>query len=372
MPRTLSSLAQLTAVALIAALAGLAVAGDAHAAPDRPRSPADRPQDAERASAEMARAALALWNALSPAQQRQLQLGFADPERQNWHAIPRPRKGVPLKDLTPAQRDLAWALLTTGMSARGFTKAQQIVSLEDVLRSLEAGRSGGPPRDRELYFLTLFGEPSAKGRWGWRFEGHHLSVNYTIVDGKAVTGAPTFLGSHPFEIKEGPRKGLRILGAEDDLARQLLLSLSEAQRRKAVVGDRAPADIVTFGARKVDMGKVSALGAGIAASELTAAQRALLLRLIEEYARWHRAEIADAELRRIHAAGFDKVTFLWAGDPQAGRYYRILGPTFLIEYDNVQNQANHVHSIWRDAANDFGEDMLKRHYETAAHHRSRH
>jgi hypothetical protein len=324
-----------------------------------------------RVSAEMAQAAVALWNALTPQQQQQARFEFDNPERQNWHAVPRPRKGLSIAEMTPAQRNLAWALLTTGMSHRGFTKAQQIISLEQVLGELEAGRAGGLARDPELYFLTLFGAPGGTGAWGWRFEGHHLSVNFTVVDGQGITGAPTFLGSNPYLVLDGPRKGLRIMAAEDDLGRGLVLTLGEAQRRKAIVSAEAPGEIVTFGARKVDMGKMGALGPGIPASELTPAQRDMLLSLIEQYARWHRPEIADAELRRIHVAGFDKVTFLWAGGlgPDEGRYYRILGPTFLIEYDNTQNQANHVHSIWRDAANDFGEDLLKRHYETAADHR---
>jgi hypothetical protein len=358
------------AAAVLAAGVAAPSAVRAHDVPAAPHRHADPKQDAARVSAEMASAAMALWNALSPAQQQQARFAFADPERQNWHAIPRPRKGLPIKDLTPGQRNLAWALLTTGMSHRGFSKAQQIISLEEVLRVLEVSRVNGPVRDPELYFLSLFGAPDAIGTWGWRFEGHHLSVNYTIVDGKGITGAPTFLGSNPAEVREGPRKGLRILAEEEDLGRRLVLSLSESQRKQAVVSGEAPGDIVTFGARKVDMGKVGALGAGISASALTPAQREMLLRLIEEYARWHRPEIADAELRRIHVAGFDKVSFLWAGgtDAQAGRYYRVLGPTFLIEYDNVQNQANHVHSVWRDAANDFGEDLLKQHYDTAAHH----
>ncbi len=349
---------KLAVAALAVGLAALPAAGRAHEGPGAHAAPLPR------VSAEMARAASALWASLTPAQRAEARIAFDDAERQNWHAIPRPRKGLPLKAMTPAQRDLAWALLTTGMGQGGAAKARQIVSLEDVLRELEGGR--GPARDPELYFLSLFGTPAATGTWGWRFEGHHLSVNFTIVDGKGITGAPTFLGSNPAEVRQGPKTGLRILAAEDDLGRRLVQSLSPAQRAKAVLAD-APGDIVTFGERKVDLGKVGALGSGIAAGELTAPQRAMLLRLIEEYARWHRPEIADAELARIRAAGFEKVTFLWAGgtDPAVGRYYRVLGPTFLIEYDNTQNRANHVHSIWRDAANDFGEDLLKRHYEAA-------
>ena len=363
-----STLALAILAAALIALPADAGAHDAHAAPDNPAKQRD---DMARVSTEMAQAASALWSALTPQQQQQARFEFDNPERQNWHAIPRPRKGLPIADMTPAQRNLAWALLTTGLSHRGFTKAQQIISLEQVLRELEAGRPGAPVRDPELYFLTLFGDPGPTGAWGWRFEGHHLSVNFTVVDGKGITGAPTFLGSNPYVVRDGPRKGLRIMAAEDDLGRRFVLSLSEPQRRKAIVSAEAPGDIVTFGARKVDLGKVDALGQGIWAGELTAAQRDMLWGLIGEYARWHRPEIADAELRRIQVAGFDKVSFLWAGgtSPDVGRYYRILGPTFLIEYDNTQNQANHVHSIWRDAANDFGEDLLKQHYETAPHHR---
>jgi hypothetical protein len=366
-----SWMSKLSTAVLAAAIAGAPAAAFAHDPREAPHSHAPKPQETARVSAEMASAAMALWNALTPAQQQQVRFDFADAERQNWHAIPRPRKGLPIKDLTPAQRNLAWALITTGMSHTGFSKAQQIISLEQVLKELEAGRAGAPVREPELYFLSLFGAPAASGTWGWRFEGHHLSVNYTIVDGKGITGAPTFLGSNPAEVREGPRKGLRILAAEDDLGRQLVLSLNPSQRRKAVISGEAPGDIVTFGARKVEMDKVAALGPGIRASELSGPQRDLLMRLIEEYARWHRPEIADEELRRIHVAGFEKVSFLWAGGTglREGRYYRVLGPTFLIEYDNTQNQANHVHSIWRDAANDFGEDLLKQHYDAVPHPR---
>jgi len=357
---------------VLAILTGLLATAPAraHDARNAPHSHASRPQDAARVSAEMASAAIALWNSLSADQQKLARFEFSDPERFNWHAIPRPRKGLPIKDLSPAQRNLAWALLTTGMSHRGFGKVQQIISLEDVLKVLEGGR--GPVRDPELYFLTLFGDPDATGTWGWRFEGHHLSVNYTIAGGRGITGAPTFLGTNPAEVREGPRKGLRILAAEEEAGRRLVLSLNANQRRKAITSGAAPAEIVTFGTRSVDMPKVGAVGQGILASEMTRAQRDLLMSLIEEYAHWHRPELADEELRRIHVAGLEKVSFLWAGstEARAGHYYRVLGPTFLIEYDNVQNQANHVHSVWRDAANDFGEDLLRQHYDSAAHHQA--
>lgn len=349
----------------------LPVSALAHGPVEAPYGAVGRAQDETQVAADMAAAAMALWNSLSPAQQQQVRFDFDDPERQNWHAIPRPRKGLSIKELSPAQRNLVWAFLSTGLSSRGFAKAQQIMSLEQVLHDLKAGRVEGAVRDPVLYFLTMFGEPTATGTWGWRFEGHHLSINFTIVDGKGITGAPTFFGTNPAEVLEGPRKGLRVLAAEDDLGLQLVLSLSGRQRGEAIVSTTAPTDIVTFGARSVDLVAVGALGRGISASDLTVEQRGLLLSLIEEYARRHRPEIADAELRRIHLAGFDKVTFLWAGgtDPNSGRYYRVMGPTFLIEYDRVQNEANHVHSIWRDAANDFGEDLLKLHYATAGHHR---
>ncbi|HEX8913780.1 MAG TPA: DUF3500 domain-containing protein, partial [Humisphaera sp.] len=263
--------------------------------------------------------------------------------------------------------------LSTALSGQGMTKMQQIRSLEAYLKSVEAGPPKTPERDPNKYFFTVFGTPSAKGTWGWRFEGHHQSMTVTIAGGKAVTASPTFMGTNPAEVREGPRKGLRVLGAEEDLGRKLVKTLTDAQKAKAMIATTAPKDIITMADRKVDMAKVLAGKDGVPASELTPEQRDVLLTLIEAYARWHRPELADQELRKIHVAGFDKVCFAWAGgtDVGQGHYFRVHGPTFLIEYDNTQNNANHVHTVWRDPANDFGEDILKKHYETSPEHQKK-
>lgn len=332
-----------------------------------------RPVSMERVSQEMTGAAIAFWNSLTPEQQKNVMFGFDDDERLNWHFIPKPRNGLSLKDMTPPQRSLAMGLLATGLSGQGFTKVQQIMSLEAILKEIEAGPPKTPVRDPEAYFVTLFGKPNATGTWGWRYEGHHLSVTFTIAGGKAITGLPMFLGSNPGEVREGPRKGLKVLASEEDIGRKLVNALTDDQKKKAILSAEAPKDIITAAARKVDMKAVIAGKDGLAAADMTPEQRDLLLQVIEEYARRHRGELANEELRKIHVAGFDKVSFAWAGgtEPGVGHYYRVVGPTFLIEYDNVQNNANHPHTVWRDPANDFGEDILKKHYETAEHHKAK-
>lgn len=353
----------------LALAAGLAMPAARSAAHDGPSGHAAvRPVSMEKVSAEMAAAALAWWNSLTPEQQKQASFGFADDERLNWHFVPKVRKGLPVGDMTPGQRSLAWAFLSTGLSSHGSVKVQQIISLEAYLKETQA--SPTPSRDPEAYFFTVFGKPDPTGTWAWRFEGHHLSVNFTIAGGKAVTALPTFLGTNPGEIKQGPRKGLRVMGAEEDLGRKLAASLSAEQKRKAIISETAPKDVVTLADRKADMAKVIAGKDGLPAAEMTPEQRDLLLQLIEEYARRHRAELADQEVRKIHVGGFDKVCFAWAGglEPGVGHYYRVHGPSFLVEYDNTQNEANHVHTVWRDPANDFGEDVLKKHYETDGGH----
>jgi hypothetical protein len=338
----------------------------AHDVPGDPTSvrPA-KPASMDGVAKEMADAALAFWSALTPEQQKKAAYEFANDERLNWHFIPKPRNGLPYKEMTPAQRNLAWAFMSTGLSNHGMMKAQQIMSLEAVLKELEKDNPKAPNRDPEQYFFTVFGKPDAKGTWGWRVEGHHFATNFTIANGTAITGLPTFMGDNPGEIREGPRKGLRVLAAEEDLGRQLVKSLDATLQKKAIVSATAPKDIISLADRKVDLKKVTESGPGVMASELKPEQRELLLSLIEEYARRHRAELADQEVRKIHVAGFDKVNFVWAGGTEVGQphYYRIVGPTFLIEYDNTQNNANHIHSVWRDPANDFGEDLLKKHYE---------
>jgi hypothetical protein len=319
-----------------------------------------------RASQEMAQAALNFWAALTPEQKAKCSFPFASEERFDWHFIPRERKGITWNDMTPAQQALAHAFLASGLSNRGYQQVETIVSLEQVLKEIEQG--GGPERDAGNYAFCVFGTPGESAAWGWRFEGHHLSITITIVNGHAV-GGPVFFGTNPATVLDGPRKGLRVLAVEEDLGRELVKSLSPEQATTAIYDARAPRDIITANSRKADPGTP----VGLVAGEMTAAQQRLLMTLVENYAYRLRNELADDDLAKIGAADFKKIYFAWAGGTEPGQphYYRLHGPTFLVEYDNVQNNANHVHTVWRDAANDFGEDLLKAHYDghaSAAEH----
>ncbi len=318
---------------------------------------------AQIAARDMSDAANAYLAALDDAERSRGVFQMADLERYDWHFIPRERRGLPWKDMTPAQRHLATALLASGLSQRGFIKASAIMSLEQILLELEQGK--GPRRDPDNYSWSIFGKPSLDGTWGWRVEGHHLSVNFTLVAGKGISATPFFLGSNPAEVREGPRAGLRVLAVEEDVGRELLRSLTPEQHKTAVIADEAPKEIITGNKRHISPSDPD----GIAASDLAAAQKATLHRLIEEYVRRARPEVADADLKRIEESGFEKVHFAWAGPdmPGQGHYYRIQGPTFLLEFDNTQNNANHIHTVWRDFNGDFGEDLLARHYRETPH-----
>jgi len=290
-----------------------------------------------------------------------------DPERVDWHFIPKPfegekaRGGLPLKDMRADQRHLAYALLSTGMSHRGFATSLQIMSLEQVLYELE----NAPKRDAAMYYLTVFGEPGSKA-WGWRVEGHHLSINFTVVDGEVVSGTPNFFASNPAEVLEGPREGLRVLAEEEDVARGLVQSLSDEQREAAVVWEKAPRDVLTSADSKVSPLK----DVGVGWEDLDDEQRDTLRRLIDVYVHRLRPELADEDLAEIEEAGMENVVFAWAGgmEKRQPHYYRVQGPTFLLEYANTQNDANHVHAVWRDFDGDFGRDHLREHYQ--AHHRA--
>lgn len=312
---------------------------------------------AERPEAPMQRAASALIAAVDDAQRAKLVWVFDSEERFNWHFIPREREGLPLKAMNAAQRDAAFALLRTGLSASGFKKVEAVRSLEAVLFAM----SGSATRDEEQYFFTIFGDPTG-ATWGWRYEGHHLAQNWTIESGRAVSTTPAFFGANPAQVMEGPRKGFRALPGEADLAWALLEALPEAQRRAALIEDSAPRDIVTGNARKAAIID----NRGLSLSALSAAHRSLLMALVEEHASSQSAALAAGRLAGVRSASPDQVRFAWMGatDRAAGQghYYRIQGPTFLIEYDNVQNGANHQHVVWRDFEGDFGVDLLGAHY----------
>ncbi len=317
---------------------------------------------AELAAAEMVAAAVTFVESLDgPAREKAL-IDLEDEERFNFNYVPMERRGLPLKEMTLEQRRAAHDLLQTTLSSRGYLKATGIMQLEEILYVLE---DNSPRRDRELYYLSIFGSPSAEEPWGWRFEGHHLSLNYTSVGNELTAVTPSFLGSNPAEVRDGPMAGLRVLAAEEDLARALLLALDETQRARAVISDEAPNDVITSNERRASIERME----GLPVAEMTAAQRQMLIRLIEEYAHNLRPELAEGHLARIRAAGIEQLHFAWMGSAERGdpHYYRVHGPNVLFEYDNTQTNANHVHSVWRDLENDFGQDLLERHYADHPH-----
>jgi Protein of unknown function (DUF3500) len=308
----------------------------------------------------MAETAKAFLASLDPEQRARATFQFQDEERFDWHYIPKERKGLPLKDMNSAQKHLAHALLAAGLSQRGYIKAVSIMSLDEILRLLENGT--GPVRDPDRYFFSVFGEPSETGIWGYRVEGHHVSQNFTIVNGK-VLAAPTFFGANPAEVREGPRKGLRVLAREEDLGRAFVQSLTPEQKKTAIVSADAPGEILTGPMRKAALqGQPS----GIAASKLDSKQRETLQNLLDEYCNNLPEEVAQVREEQIKKAG-GNLYFAWAGGEQVGQphYYRIQSAAFLIEYDDTQNGANHIHTVWRDFDGDFGLDLLKEHYQAS-------
>jgi len=315
----------------------------------------------------MAETAKAFLASLTPEQVAKAKLDFASERRLFWHFVPDSnyeqhyksgRPGLTLRDMTPPQRHMAQALLSSCLSQRGYSKAVSIMSLEDVLRQLE--NDSGERRNPEKYYFTIYGEPSEAGTWGLHVEGHHLSLNFVVAKGR-VSGAPAFFGANPAEVRVGPRKGLRILAREEDLARELLAALTPEQKKAAIVDAKAYPDILTTVKRKAALeGQPS----GLSAAKMTAKQREMLARVLEEYAYNMPEEVAETRLDQIKKAGTN-LHFAWAGVEERGgpHYYRVQGVAFLVEYDNTQNQANHIHSVWRDLNGDFGEDVLKSHYE---------
>ncbi len=300
-------------------------------------------------------------NSLEPWQKTAVTFKMEDEERANWFYTPVPRKGLALHDMKPYQRQLAMAMLAAGLSQRGFIKATTIMSLDEILLVTEPA----PRRDPDNYYISIFGEPSETGEWGYRFEGHHVSQNFTLVNGK-VQGAPSFFGSNPAEVLDGPRKGLRVLANEEDLALDVVNSLNADQRKVAIFDAKAPGDIITTNSREAAL---KGQPTGISASAMTPAQRAKLQDLLDEYCSNMPDEIAALRQAQIKKAGTN-IWFAWAGGTERlqPNYYRVQSADFLVEFDKTQSNGNHVHSVWRDFQNDFGRDLLKEHY--AASHAS--
>ncbi|HXT33385.1 MAG TPA: DUF3500 domain-containing protein [Vicinamibacterales bacterium] len=320
----------------------------------------------QRSATAMSSAASKWLASLSPEQRDRAVFPFDSEERMRWHYVPNetfPRKGLTIKDMTESQRALAHELLKTGLSARGYLTATSIMELEKVLRAIEGGVRMA--RDHEAYLFSVFGTPGDKQAWGWRFEGHHLSVRFDVVGAKMTASSPAFFGANPAEVRDGPQKGTRVLGAEEDAGRALLDSLDATERAAAILPIEAPGDILTT--TKVTVDPLSPIG--IKASALTKPQRELLMSLIDVYAGLMAADVAAERMDRLKKAGLENIAFAWAGETEKGKkhYYRLQGPTFLVEYDNTQNDGNHIHSVWRDFNGDFGRDLLREHLKSNPH-----
>jgi hypothetical protein len=326
----------------------------------------------------MAEAAIRFLDSLNEAQREVATFPFTGDERYLWNYRPTQsgdsrimdRGGLRIINMTREQQDLALALYDTGLSRRGAEQARWIMQLENILREHERadGRIFVGVRDNELYWFSIFGEPGGDAPWAWRAGGHHIGLHFTVVGREMVASTPCFLGANPSQVRFGPHAGKRALPEEEDLPRALVQSLEGADRDKAVFSETAPADILTDAYRSLDR---FVLPRGLAYSDMAGDQRGKLVEIVKHYVDRVNDEIAAQEWDKIERAGLDTITFAWGGPVEKGHghYYAIQGPTFIVEYDNTQNNSNHIHSVWRTFEGDWGEDILAQHY--AAQHGGR-
>jgi hypothetical protein len=286
---------------------------------------------------------------------------FEDDERYNWHFVPRERNGISFNDLSEKQRQAGLELLKSSLSEQGFQKANNIMALENILREVESRPADDKYRDPLNYYITIFGNPDEKNIWGWRLEGHHISINFSSADGQIVSSTPTFWGSNPAIVRSGRHTGRQILKQETDLGFTLVNSLDNNQMKVAVVAPKAPSEIITGNQRKAELNEAK----GLPYADMSAQQKKLFMQLLNIYVKNYQLGFSKRLMNKIEKAGIENLSFAWAGSlqPGAGHYYRIQGPMLLIEYDNTQNNANHVHTVVRDLTSDFAEDILREHYE---------
>lgn len=302
---------------------------------------------------------------LTQAQRDKTQMAFDHESKVLWHYIPSsmfPREGIQLKELDSNQKSKLNELLKTFLSETGYTKTMKIIDLENILLEMSGDSIA---RNPENYSVAFYGNPEKDSIWAFSFEGHHISLNFTIHNGK-VENAPRFLGANPARILSGPREGERTLQKEEDLGFELLNSLSEEQRKTAIFQQEPFLDIVTEKSAEVE--PLSPVG--IMYGQLNRNQQLIFLKLLDEYLSTMPAEQAEKRMNTIKDEEINEVRFGWAGATVLGEghYYRIQGKSFLIELDNVQNKANHIHSVWRDFDGDFGRNLIREHYENSDHH----
>jgi hypothetical protein len=313
----------------------------------------------------MSAAASKFLETLSARQKARTQFLFNEEERYNWHYIPKNRKGISLSDLNGDNRKAAMNLLRTALSDTGYTKTLAIIELEAVLREVEGRSLNDDYRDPGKYYFSIFGNPVADSIWGWRLEGHHISFNFSAEHNRLVSGTPGFLGANPAIVLSGRDKGKQVLKDETELGFVLLNALDAKQMEKAMINAEAPGDIITATNRKAMINDPE----GILYSALNDAQQKKFLQLLSIYIHRYTRLFALNMMKDIEDAGLNNLRFAWAGaqQPGKGHYYRIQGPTIIIEYDNTQNNANHVHTVIRDMKNDFGGDDLLEHYKKNQH-----
>jgi hypothetical protein len=305
---------------------------------------------------------------LSDEQRRHATYAFSGDDRTDWHFVPKTdRKGLPLKSMTAEQVYLVHILLNESLGQAGYSKTAGIMHLESILRSIEIerGRAGANERrDPTNYFVSIFGNPQKNEPWGWSFEGHHISLNFTLVEGVLIASSPAFFGASPHRVPSGPAKNWRVLGVEEDRARRLMNSLNDEQIKKAVIGAEVPRNIFSAANPRISPDEPK----GIKGTELTPQQLELLRRLINVYVENVADDAALERRAQVDVADGD-IHFAWIGssDPGEAHYYRVQAPSFLIEYDNIQNSANHSHTVWRDYDGDFGRDVIGEHRRASAH-----
>lgn len=309
---------------------------------------------------DLTSSANAFLNLLDAEQKINVQYSLNDKERFNWNFVPTQRNGACFRTFTPQQRTAALALLKVSLSEQGYKKANSIMELENILREIEERGSSDTYRDPLNYYITIFGTPSKEKPWGWRMEGHHLAINFSSVNNEIGSSTPTFWGSNPGTVPRGEEKGKEILKLETDLGFELCNSFTDEQKKKAILSERAYPEIIMGNKLKAQL--IEPLGLGY--KEMNDSQQKLLVRLLEVYIRNYQLGFSNKLMDKIKKVGLENLSFAWAGGliPGTGNYYRLQGPSLLIEYDNTQNNANHVHTAVRDLTNDFAEDILRDHY----------
>ncbi len=318
-------------------------------------------QSQPQAAADMVRAASQFLESLNEDQKAKATYDYMDGERMFWYYPPLNRHGLPLRDMDAGQRELALAVMESGLTPQSYEQATQIMEHEDILGPLEV-EMGIPTfvRDRELYYFTIFGRPGPEDPWGWRVEGHHVSLHFSVWGDNVTSVTPFFFGANPAEVRKGAKSGLRILGDREDIALELAYSLDRNQLAEAVIYDEAPLDILSYNSSKVSFPFRTQ---GLATARMTGSQKETMMALVSEYVGQVRTDLAEEKLAAMRKDGIDHLHLSWAGpvSKDAPHYYRIHGGNFVVEFDNRQDGANHIHSVWRDIENDFAVDVLREH-----------